>query len=87
MRLANISPKQSTKSYDSGLHHVRKILWRTPSGWCWNADVEKDMGQFADRFRKGVIVRLYNDGKYSIDLTSGGFLQGLPRKQADKGNC
>jgi hypothetical protein len=82
--LTSLSPHIS---YDSGIHSVKKILWRIPSGWCWNANIEKEMGSFITKFRKKVIIRLYDGGKYTIDLTTQGFVQGLPRQQADKGNC
>jgi|GEM_PF-5042002 len=77
-------------SYDSGIHVVREIMWRMPTGWCWKAKIEDKTGAFADRFRKGVCIKIYDDGYVFVDLTTQCFKRGNPSTdwiKAQKGNC
>ena len=76
--LLNPATKQT-----SGLHHLQLIRWKLPNGLCWRANVEDVFGGMWGRVRTNVVITIYDNGQYTIDLGQG---EGM-RRQAEKGNC
>jgi len=80
------------EGWDSGYHHLKYILWRDPyTKACWSANVEDVLGGIFNRARQNVIIRIYDNGKYTIDLKGTSNFkdktgEGMVR-QANQGNC
>lgn len=70
--------------YDSGIYKLRLLEWRLPSGVCYRANLENDLGAMS-RFKKDFVINIYRNGFYSVDL-KGGEGEGMKRK-AEPGNC
>ena len=82
---ARISKENYLKRFDSGVHHLQTVRWMLPSGWCWMANVEDVLDGALNRFRHNVLIKIYDNGIYTIDL-KGGLGESQPR-QASRGNC
>lgn len=78
-------PMGSIEQFNTGLHHLKILRWKLPSGECWFDNVEDVLGTFAARFNQKVVIRLYVNGVYTIDLTGNISLlstvgEGMPRQ-------